>query len=83
MNTRRKEKLQERAVAFGKRKHPDKTLTVVWAASDGFEAGYRAAMSDARQELKHADETREPNLPEAIRRTRLLGAIRNFLLPLR
>lgn len=83
MNTRRKEKLKDRAIAYGKRKHSDKTLTVVWTAADGFEDGYRAAMSDMRKELKHAEVTGDPSLPAVTKFARLLGTVRNFLLPLR
>lgn len=81
MNKMRKAKLTQRAYAFARPR--GEVLRDISNIATGYEAGYRAAMSDARKELAHADETREPNLPEAVRRTRLLGAIRNFLLPLR
>jgi hypothetical protein len=92
MNKRRKEKLAKEAVQYGKRKHSDKTLAIVWAGADGFEAGYRAAMQDARKAIAEAEEQWEAmhrHTPDtggnhvAIRRTMLLSAIKSFLLPLR
>jgi hypothetical protein len=86
MNKRRKEKLAKEAVQYGKRKHSDKILTVMWAAADGFEDGYRAAMQDARKVLAEAEARFRASGhkgQQPLRRTMLLNAISRFLLPLR
>lgn len=73
MNKRRKEKLIERSIAYGKRKHHDQGLWMVGAAADGFEDGYRAAMRDLRRISADAIKEHGTDTP----------AILEFLRPLR
>ena len=80
MNKRRKEKLANRARQYANRLHREG----FWSpAFHGFQDGYRAAMRDMRKELQETERNVDTGLPMAIRRGLLLGAIRNFLLPLR
>jgi hypothetical protein len=77
LNKQRKAKLHARALAYSNANQER------GADSFSFEDGYRAAMRDMRKELQATERNCDTGLPMAIRRGLLLGAIRNFLLPLR
>lgn len=80
----RKQQLRARAVLFSNR-YRKCGLVAVWRAQDGFEAGYRAAMRDARKAASADIDLRAPTPASNMNGAAwdLFPTIRAFLRPLR
>jgi hypothetical protein len=79
----RKQQLQRRAERYGRR-YADKGLTALspqWRAQDGFEAGYRAALKDARKAVSEDIDYKMTISGES--KVALFPKIRKFLGPIR